>query len=112
MLASIDELSLKIIRIKSRFKEVARTSKKQKYYSGKVYLPKEYVGKKIYYLTEEEVKYLIDTLVRFKAILEFSNFILNTKNGSRMFNVVFKECFRKCVVPQAWWLKRFKKYVR
>ena len=90
MLANIDELSLKIIRIKSKFKEVARTSRNQKYYSGRVYLPKEYVGKKIHYLTEEEAKDLVDTLMRLKAILEFSNFILNTKNGSRMFNVVSK----------------------
>jgi len=98
MLVSSYDIFSKLI---GRLKEVKQLSKRVKY--GRLYLPSETIGLKVSYLTKEEIKVLIEEYNRLNAIKDFAQYVLNTKNGSRMFNVITKTwnpvtgCIHNCI---------------
>lgn len=97
-----------LTKLMSRLKEVKQLSKKVKH--GRMYFPKELIGKKISYLTEEEIKALMREYERLNAIRAFAQYILNTKNGTRMFNIISKTwnpvtgCIHNCIYC---WARKF-----
>ena len=70
----------------NRLKTVKQVSRKNRY--GRIYIPSEFVGKRVVFLTEDELAELLVEFERLKKIKNFAEYILNTKNGSRMFNII------------------------
>jgi len=95
---SITEFLYSLLR---RLREVKPVSRKIRY--GRIYLPKELIGEKILYLTVNEVNMLTREFERLEATRMFIQYILNTKNGTKMFNIVTRTwnpvtgCLHNCI---------------
>ncbi len=111
MLATLRSECLRLIySLRGRLKLVGASSKRNRYRCGRIYLPASLIDHKVSYVTEEELNELVKCISRFEAIRHFSNFILNVKNGSRMFNVISRTwnpitgCTHLCIYC---WARRF-----
>ncbi len=71
-----------------RVKKATRNNRKGTY--GKIYLPKEFIGKEVSYLSLEELETLRQEWEKLKVIKKFTEHILNSRNHSKMFNMISK----------------------
>ncbi len=91
-----------------RLKRVGRVSRKVRY--GRIYIPPEYIGEYVTYLTQYELGMLLSELDRLRKIKVFTQYILNTKNGTKMFNIISQTwnpvtgCTHYCIYC---WARRF-----
>ncbi len=91
--------------LKRRLKPIGNAGK-----YGRLYVPRELVGMNASYVTEHELMELERELKRLEAIRSFSTYVLNSKNGTRMFNIISKTwnpisgCTHFCIYC---WARRF-----
>lgn len=71
--------------LKNRLKPIGNAGK-----YGRLYVSKDLIGMKASYVTEWELSELVKEIKRLDMIRQFSTFVLNTKNGTRMFNIISK----------------------